>query len=183
MAGRALGIIETVGLASAIEAADAATKAANVELIGYELSRGGGYTTVKVEGDVGAVKAAVSAGVVAASAVNKVVSAHVIPRPHHDTDRMVFSRDTVGYHPAQVEEKPLQRKAKSREKPKNSAGKKTAGQRKSQEKILPRQEKEKGEQGVDKTPEKNQEIEQENGPEKDRVKNQEKSQEKNKGNE
>lgn len=99
MAGRALGIIETVGLASAIEAADSAAKAANVELIGYELSRGGGYITVKLEGDVGAVQAAVDAGVAAASQVNRVVSSHVIPRPHQDTGKMVFSRETVGHNP------------------------------------------------------------------------------------
>mgnify|MGYP000921551120 CR=1 FL=1 len=97
MPGRALGIIETVGLASAIEAADTCVKSAHVELIGYEMTKGGGFITVKIEGDVGAVKAAVDAGCAAAARVNKVVSFHVIPRPHENTEKIVFSQDTVGF--------------------------------------------------------------------------------------
>lgn len=81
----ALGLIETKGLVGAIEAADAMTKSANVELIGYE-KIGSGLVTVMVRGDVGAVKAAVDAGVVAARAVGEVVSTHVIPRPHQDVE-------------------------------------------------------------------------------------------------
>ncbi|MFI5049543.1 MAG: BMC domain-containing protein, partial [Gaiellales bacterium] len=52
----ALGLIETRGLVAAIEAADAMVKAANVEIVGRE-SIGGGYVTVAISGDVGAVKA------------------------------------------------------------------------------------------------------------------------------
>lgn len=78
---KALGLIETVGLVAAIEAADAGVKAANVKLIGYELAKGGGLTTVKFTGDVGAVKAAVEAGKAAAERVGKVYAVHVIPRP------------------------------------------------------------------------------------------------------
>ncbi len=84
MVGKALGLIETVGLAAAVEAADAAVKAANIHLIGYELTRGGGLVTVKLYGDVGAVQAAVQAGQMAANKINKVWSTHVIPRPHSD---------------------------------------------------------------------------------------------------
>jgi pimeloyl-ACP methyl ester carboxylesterase len=62
---KALGLIETIGLVTAIEAADAAVKAACVTLLGYENTKGGGKITVKVVGDVGAVQAAVSAGVAA----------------------------------------------------------------------------------------------------------------------
>jgi ethanolamine utilization protein EutM len=79
--GRALGLVETHGLVAATEAADAMVKAANVRLIGRQ-QPGGGLITILVEGDVGAVKAAVDAGAAAASAVGKVVSTHVIPRPH-----------------------------------------------------------------------------------------------------
>ena len=61
----ALGMIETMGLVGAIEAADAMVKAAGVTLIGKERV-GGGYVTVMVRGDVGAVKAAIEAGSVAA---------------------------------------------------------------------------------------------------------------------
>lgn len=84
----ALGMVETKGLVGAIEAADAMVKAANVNLVGYE-KIGSGLVTVMVRGDVGAVKAAVDAGAVAARAVGEVVSLHVIPRPHIDTERII----------------------------------------------------------------------------------------------
>ncbi len=94
---KSLGLIETQGLAAGIEAADAAVKSANVELIGYELTKGGGWTTIKVQGDVGAVKAAVDAARMAAAKVNQVVSTRVIPRPSAGLDMLVYSPDTVGY--------------------------------------------------------------------------------------
>ncbi|WP_458415355.1 BMC domain-containing protein [Schinkia sp. CFF1] len=93
---QALGMIETVGLAAAIEAADTAVKSANVTLVGYELTKGGGMVTVKFEGDVGAVKAAVEAGTIAASRVGKVFSKHIIPRVGSGVDKIVYSNDTVG---------------------------------------------------------------------------------------
>ncbi|BES66275.1 propanediol utilization microcompartment protein PduA [Gottschalkiaceae bacterium SANA] len=86
--GEALGMVETQGLVGAIEAADAMTKAANVQLMGYE-KIGSGLVTVMVRGDVGAVKAAVDAGSAAAERVGKVVSVHVIPRPHADTEQIL----------------------------------------------------------------------------------------------
>ena len=84
----ALGMIETKGLVGAIEAADAMVKAANVVLVGYE-KIGSGLVTVMVRGDVGAVKAAVDAGAVAAKQVGEVVSVHVIPRPHSDVEKII----------------------------------------------------------------------------------------------
>lgn len=93
---KSLGLIETEGLAAGIEAADAAVKSANVELIGYELTKGGGWTTVKIQGDVGAVKAAVDAAKMAAAKVNRVVSTRVIPRPSAGLDMLVHNPDTVG---------------------------------------------------------------------------------------
>ena len=84
----ALGMIETRGLVGSIEAADAMVKAANVSLVGQRLI-GGGLVTVMVRGDVGAVKAAVDAGSAAAAGVGDVVSTHVIPRPHTDTERIL----------------------------------------------------------------------------------------------
>lgn len=84
----ALGMIETRGLVGAIEAADAMTKAASVELCGYE-KIGSGLVTVMVRGDVGAVKATVEAGNVAACNVGEVVSTHVIPRPHASVDELL----------------------------------------------------------------------------------------------
>lgn len=81
----ALGLIETKGLVGSIEAADAMVKAANVQLIGKE-KVGGGYVTVFVRGDVGAVKAATDAGAAAAERVGELVSVHVIPRPHAELE-------------------------------------------------------------------------------------------------
>lgn len=85
MKNEALGMIETRGLIAAINAADAMVKAANVVLVGNE-KIGSGLVTVMVRGDVGAVKAAVDAGVSAASSVGEVVSNYVIPRPHTEVE-------------------------------------------------------------------------------------------------
>ena len=78
----ALGIIETRGLTASIEAADAMLKAADVEMVGTE-KIGSGLVSVMVQGDVGAVKAAVEAGEEAASRMGEVIAVHVIPRPHN----------------------------------------------------------------------------------------------------
>ena len=86
--GKALGLIETKGLVGAIEAADAMVKAAKVTLSGKENS-GGGFVTVIVRGDVGAVKAATDAGAAAAEKVGELVSVHVIPRPHSDLEAIL----------------------------------------------------------------------------------------------
>ncbi|MFP3853220.1 MAG: BMC domain-containing protein [Anaerolineales bacterium] len=87
----ALGMVETRGLIGSIEAADAMVKAANVALIGSEYT-GGGYVTVMVRGDVGAVKAATDAGTAAAKRVGELVSSHVIPRPHEDVELILPQR-------------------------------------------------------------------------------------------
>ena len=79
----ALGMIETKGLVSLIEAADAMLKAANVQMIGWE-KVGSGLVTAFVVGDVAAVKAAIDAGAGAASKIGEVVSVQVIPRPHEE---------------------------------------------------------------------------------------------------
>jgi len=81
MAQRSLGLIETRGFVAAIEAADTMLKAAQVDLVGVE-KIGSGLVTVMVEGDVGAVKAAVEAGGSQASRLGELVAHHVIPRPH-----------------------------------------------------------------------------------------------------
>lgn len=91
MSLEALGMVETKGLVGAIEAADAMVKAAKVELIGRE-QVGGGYVTVMVRGDVGAVKAATDAGATAAEKVGEVVSVHVIPRPHAEVELILPKR-------------------------------------------------------------------------------------------
>ena len=79
----ALGLIETLGFVGVTEAADAATKAAAVELSAVEQIEGG-IISIRVLGDVGAVQAAVEAGVHAAQQVGTLVAHHVIPNPHED---------------------------------------------------------------------------------------------------
>jgi ethanolamine utilization protein EutM len=77
----ALGMIETRGLVASIEAADAMVKAANVTLLAKR-AIGGGYVSVMVRGDVGAVKTALAAGREAAGRIGDVVSVRLIPGPH-----------------------------------------------------------------------------------------------------
>ncbi len=91
----ALGMIETRGLVGAIEAADAMVKAAKVTLIGKE-KIGGGYVTVFVRGDVGAVKAATDAGAIAAEKVGELISVHVIPRPHQEVESIIPQKTKEG---------------------------------------------------------------------------------------
>ena len=93
MTSKALGLIETIGLPAAIEAADAAAKSANITLLGYENAHGGGRITVKMVGDVGAVQAAVSAGSAAALRIGQVVSCLVIPRPHEEIAALIDQVD------------------------------------------------------------------------------------------
>tara|TARA_B100000965_G_scaffold90937_1_gene74069 strand:+ start:422 stop:970 length:549 start_codon:yes stop_codon:yes gene_type:complete len=84
--GIALGMIETRGLVPAIEAADAMAKAAEVNLIAKELV-GGGYVTVMVRGETGAVNASVRAGADACERVGDgLVAAHIIARPHGEVE-------------------------------------------------------------------------------------------------
>ncbi|MCB8984412.1 MAG: BMC domain-containing protein [Ardenticatenaceae bacterium] len=90
---QALGMIETIGLVCAIEAADAAVKAANITLLGYENTKGGGKITVKFVGDVGAVNAAVAAGAAAAARIGQVYGCHVIPRPHDEIEALIANLD------------------------------------------------------------------------------------------
>jgi ethanolamine utilization protein EutM len=87
-------MIETKGLVGAVEAADAMVKAANVRLIGKE-KIGGGYVTVLIRGDVGAVKAATDAGAAAAKKVGELVSVHVIPRPDAGVDCILPEEDVA----------------------------------------------------------------------------------------
>jgi ethanolamine utilization protein EutM len=90
--GQALGMVETKGLTAAIEAADAMVKAANVTLVGYE-KIGFGLVSVMVRGDVGAVKAATDAGAEAARSVGELHAVHVIPRPHHEVERVILKSE------------------------------------------------------------------------------------------
>lgn len=78
---QALGLVEIEGLSTAIAVADAMVKAANVSIMELENTRGLGYMTIKVTGDVGAVNAAVNVGCQVGIINGRLVSSKVIPRP------------------------------------------------------------------------------------------------------
>jgi ethanolamine utilization protein EutM len=81
----ALGMIETKGFVTLVEATDAMLKAANVTFLGWD-KVGSGLVSAFVTGDVAAVKAATDAGAAAGSRIGEVVTVQVIPRPHEDLD-------------------------------------------------------------------------------------------------
>ena len=81
-------MIEVYGRVGVIEGLDSALKAANVSLVNM-IRVGGGLTSVFIEGDVGAVKAAIDAGAAAAEKVGKLCSRHVIPRPDGTIRKML----------------------------------------------------------------------------------------------
>ncbi len=96
VSGVALGMIETRGLVPAIEAADAMTKAAEVRLIGRQFV-GGGYVTVLVRGETGAVNAAVRAGADACERVGDgLVAAHIIARVHNEVENILPKNPDAG---------------------------------------------------------------------------------------
>lgn len=86
----ALGMIETKGFVTLVEASDAMLKAAKVDFVGWK-SIGSGLVTAMVTGDVAAVKAATDAGAAAGGRVGEIVSVQVIPRPHDDLQKILPS--------------------------------------------------------------------------------------------
>ena len=83
---KAIGLIETRGFAPLVQGADAALKAANVDMVEWRMV-GSGYVSFVIEGDVAAVRSSIEAGVEAASAVGEVVSELIIPRPVDELDQ------------------------------------------------------------------------------------------------
>lgn len=83
----AIGLIEVKGIVPAVEATDAALKAANVTFV-EQHKVGSGLVAVTLRGDVAAVRAAVDAGAEAAGKLGQVVSVHVIARPHAEVAKM-----------------------------------------------------------------------------------------------
>ena len=78
----ALGILESFSVASLIEGADAAAKAANVQLVEVRLAMAlGGKAFVTLTGDVAAVRSAVEAGAQAIARKGLLVNKVVIPNP------------------------------------------------------------------------------------------------------
>jgi len=89
MAKQAIGILETKGLVALVQGTDAMLKAANVVLTGPMTGIGNALVSSVVTGDVAAVNAAIEAGAETAGRYGEVVSAHVIARPHDDTDIVI----------------------------------------------------------------------------------------------
>ncbi len=87
----ALGLIETRGFVGAVEAADAASKAAEVELVSSQKADAG-LVTIFLRGDVASVRAAVDAGAAAARRVGELVSVLVIPRPADGVAELQFPK-------------------------------------------------------------------------------------------
>ncbi|MBN1300322.1 MAG: BMC domain-containing protein [Melioribacteraceae bacterium] len=82
---QALGIIESFSVASLIEGADAAVKAANVELIEIRLAMAlGGKAFCTLTGEVAAVTSAVDAGAHIISEKGLLVNKVVIPKPRRE---------------------------------------------------------------------------------------------------
>ena len=89
MSIQAVGILETKGLISLVQGTDAALKAANIELAGPMRGVGSALVSSVFRGDVAAIKAGIEAGAEAAGQFGEVVSAHVIARPHEDTQTVL----------------------------------------------------------------------------------------------
>lgn len=93
---QAIGLIETKGLITAIEAADTMLKSADVSIV-EKTYVGGGLVTVIVTGDVGSVRAAIEAGSAAVKRINPeyLISDHIMPRPHAELESIIGQKVTV----------------------------------------------------------------------------------------
>ncbi len=89
MTNQAVGILETRGLTALVQGTDAILKAANVQLTGPMRGVGSALVSSVITGDVAAVKASIEAGAEAAGQYGEVISAHVIARPHEDTQTIL----------------------------------------------------------------------------------------------
>ena len=90
----ALGMIETRGLIACVEAADAAVKAADVRIVGYE-KVGTGLVTVLFRGEVAACKAACDSGAAAAQKVGELIAKKALEK---GITKVVFDRGGILYH-------------------------------------------------------------------------------------
>ncbi|MCD2225628.1 BMC domain-containing protein [Listeria cossartiae] len=92
---QAIGVIEIKGFASAITVADTMAKVANIQLVDTEKAKGFGWITVKVEGDVAAVNAALEAGEQTAIASDSFIAKKVIPRPGEEIFTVFWPQEEV----------------------------------------------------------------------------------------
>ena len=78
---QSLGLIEVRGLALAVNVADAMAKSAAIKLVGVEKTNGGGWTVIKITGDVAAVKSALNTGAALAEQFAGLVAQTALSRP------------------------------------------------------------------------------------------------------
>ena len=94
---KAVGILEVYGLTTAFCAADAACKAADVELEIFDKNKPANadklpvplLVAIKVRGDVSAVTSAIEAAGLVAQSMTGIVAKHIIPNPEEDTEKML----------------------------------------------------------------------------------------------
>ena len=89
MAKQAIGILETKGLTALVQGTDAMLKAANVQIASPMKGVGSGLVSATITGDVAAVNAAIETGAETAGRFGEVITAHVIARPHDDTEKVL----------------------------------------------------------------------------------------------
>lgn len=94
----ALGIIETVGLATAIDVCDKALKVASVTLIGYEYTKGSGIITIKLIGDVSSINVAIEAATTNSIRPGAIYASKIIARPSQDLEKMLKSIEKKQQH-------------------------------------------------------------------------------------
>lgn len=116
---QALGLVEIQGLSTAVLVADTMVKAANVTILEIENSKGQGYMTIKVAGDVGAVNAAVSAGKQTGLENQKLVSFKVIARPAESVEQIFGAAQNTKTEPSSQpsDSVDLQNQTQTEEKP------------------------------------------------------------------
>ena len=90
---KTLGLIEVVGFSTAVYVADVMVKTADIVLERVEKTKGQGWMTVYVSGDVGAVNAAISAGEDAAAKKQRLVTAKVIARAASELETSILKTD------------------------------------------------------------------------------------------
>lgn len=83
-----MGFVETIGFASAIEAADVMVKSANVK-IETVANADSGLITVICTGDLASCNAAVNAAKTAVGAIGKIFNSNQIPRPSSDIQSLI----------------------------------------------------------------------------------------------
>ena len=91
----ALGLIEVIGLTNGIVVADAMAKTANITIQDIEITKGCGYVTVKITGDVGAVNATISSGKALAIKMISLLHLKVIPRPADVINKKILKNTEV----------------------------------------------------------------------------------------